>query len=302
MNNITICIPTYKRREMLSNLIISILNCTIDKTRINNITLIIVDNDPERSAETTVLGLQDNCNIFTLKYFSYPVKGLANVRNELLRIAFTLYPDFIVFIDDDEFVSPDWLEELVGTIILNNCDMVMGPVVSIFDETVPISISRWIERPVHDNNSRMNFIRTGNLIIRARTLLEYNVWFDKRFNMTGGEDSYFGLKMISKGAVIYWAANAVAFETVPAGRANLPWLLRRYYNGANIFTRILRMERKYIKFLKKVVVSMLYLFVGGFSCIIILFPGDIRYWGILKIAEGLGGLAGSFNIKYHEYK
>jgi succinoglycan biosynthesis protein ExoM len=303
MNRVTICIPTYKRTDLLDKLIQGILSCNISRTLISGLDIVVVDNDPAASAEATVRALVEKCaEGINLQYSCYSVKGLANVRNELLRIAGMSDPDFIVFIDDDEFVTPDWLNELVGTIILNKADLVMGPVISVFDEKVPEYISRWIERPSHDNNSKMDFIRSGNLIMRAKTLNEFNVRFDPRFNMTGGEDSYFGSVMLSKGASIYWAAKAIAYETVPSGRANIRWLFKRYYNGANVYTRILGLDRKYTGLIKKTGVSLLYILAGGLGSVMALLPLSHRYWGILKLAEGFGGLAGLFNIEYQEYK
>jgi succinoglycan biosynthesis protein ExoM len=303
MYKITICIPTFRRIEMLRKLILSIMNCNVNKTLIKEINLFIVDNDPEKSAEAAVSKLAERPGkLNRISYHCFPVKGLANVRNELLRVALQDDPDYIVFIDDDEYVIAEWLDELAGTITVNKGDMVMGPVISGFDEKVPQYITRWIERPSHENNSRMNFIRTGNLIIRTKTLTEYNIRFDQRFNMTGGEDSYFGVKMIGKGATVYWAANAIAYETVPGGRANIQWLFRRYYNGANVYTRILGIEGLYRKLFKKVLVSLFYLIVGGITSVMALLPLATRYWGVLKFAEGSGGIAGLFSIEYKEYE
>ena len=69
-----------------------------------------------------------------------------------------------------------------------------------------------------------------------KSLIAKNVWFDPRFNNTGGEDYYFGIMMIKKGASIYWASEAIVYETVPEDRANLKWLIKRYYSGANTYT------------------------------------------------------------------
>ena len=196
--------------------------CNFDKSLIRDVNIIIVDNDVCRTAESVVNELiEKNVTEHEISYFSYPVKGLSNVRNELLKNGLEHNPDFLVFVDDDEYVSPDWLNELVGTILTNNGDMTMGPVNSKVSSNVPGYISCWLERDDYFNNTILDFIRTGNLIIRAKSILERNIWFDPRFNKTGGEDSYFGLQMIKKGATVYWASNAIVWETVPDSRANI---------------------------------------------------------------------------------
>jgi succinoglycan biosynthesis protein ExoM len=303
MNKIAICIPTYKRPEMLNKLVISIINCNLDQSLIREVNIIIADNDISRSAESTVNELNEmHGTDHKITYLSYPVKGLSNVRNVLLKNGLEQDPDFLVFVDDDEYVTPDWLNELVGTVISNNGDMTMGPVSSQVSKNTPDYISCWLDRADYINNARLNFIRTGNLIIRVKSLLERNIWFDPRFNKTGGEDSYFGLQMIKQGATIYWSSGAIVCETVPDDRANIKWLSKRYYNGANKFAFILTIERNYIKILKKIIISLLYILLGFFALVLTPFPFKKRYWGLLKLCEGVGGIMGFLNVRYYAYK
>lgn len=302
MNKIVICIPTYKRPEMLKKLVSSILECNLNKALIRDVDIVIVDNDVSKTAESTVNELHEKHGTeHKISYFSYSVKGLANVRNELIRIGLELNPEFLVFVDDDEFVTPEWLNELVLTIISNNGDLVMGPVNSVLKKKVPESISSWLNRPDYPNNTKLYFIRSGNLIVRVSSLLEKNVRFDPRFNKTGGEDSYFGLKMLQKGATIYWASKAIAYEDVPDNRATIKWISRRFYNGANKYAYILNIEKDHKKRAKKLLVSFFYVLIGFLALILALFPVKKRYWGILKIYEGLGGIAGFLSLRYNEY-
>lgn len=303
MNSITICIPTYKRIDGLKKLLLSIKNCDIDKTLINSLNIIIVDNDKDSSASKLVSNLAENeLNDFDLSYFHYPIKGLAKVRNELLKRAFEKNSDYIVFIDDDEFADSIWLNQLVLTIVHNRADLVMGPVLPVFEEEVPGYISKWLYRKIHENNERLNYIRSGNLIMNTSYLRASNIWFDPHFNNMGGEDSYFGKKMSKNGASIYWAAHAVAYETTPKDRTKLSWLLKRKYRGAFMFTYILKKEREYLKLCKKVCFSFIYLIVGILSALLILIPIRNRYWGIMKISEALGSHASLFNMTYVAYK
>jgi glycosyltransferase involved in cell wall biosynthesis len=303
MYSITVCIPTYKRPEMLNQLILSIIKSNIDKTLIGNLNVIVVDNDADKSAESTINSLKAKYQSeLQVNYFSYPVKGLSNVRNELLKHGLELNPDFLVFVDDDEYVTPEWLNELVKTIMTNDGDLTMGPVNSLVNRSISGYISCWLERDDYRNNSRLYFIRTGNLIIRTGSLLKYNIRFDPRFNRTGGEDSYFGVQMIKAGAKIFWASKAIVYETVSEKRTNLAWLFRRYYNGANIFTYILISEKEYLKLSRKIMISIGYIVIGLFGSLLMLIPFEKRYWGPLKLAEGLGGIAGFLSLRYHEYK
>ncbi len=303
MNTIAICIPTYRRPLLLSKLITGILESSIDNSIIKNVNIIIVDNDAMRSAEKSVSELQTKKRHgVSIEYNCFPAKGLSNVRNELLKKAFLVNPNYIVFVDDDEHVSVAWLNELVKTIILNKADLVMGPVISLFDNNVPASISCWFDRPVYADNSRITSIATNNLIIKASTLISSGVWFDNKFNSTGAEDSYFGLQLLKNGAKGFWSSKAVVYETIPENRANLNWLIKRFYNGANTYTYILKLEREYTELIRKILTSFFYIISGLIALVLVPLPLKRKFWGPLKISEGVGAIAGSLNMKYNEYK
>lgn len=287
---------------MLKKLIYSIFENKIDRLLINDVSLIIVDNDKDKTAEIIVNEIKEGSDRnYKLLYFNNPVKGLSNVRNELLSKAMLQNPDFIIFIDDDEFVTSNWLYELLTTIINNEADVVLGPVTAKLDESVSKYIAYFFRRKEYPDNSKIYSLATGNLILRRKSLEKYKVRFDNRFNSTGSEDSFFGVQLMQKGATIYWAAKAIAYETIPDNRATLKWLIKRMYNGAVSYTYILKIEKKYFALLRKTIISGGYFLIGIIAFPIVLFPFRWKYWGILKISEGVGGFAGLFSILFHEY-
>jgi len=302
MYAVSICIPTYKRPELIERLITSIGSCNLDPALIGKILIVVVDNDADRSAAAKVAELSTRlAGKITIDYHSYAIKGLASVRNELIRQAFKNKPDFIVFVDDDEYVCTDWLNALVKTIINNNADMVMGPVTAVFEHQTPEHITTWFARGRHPDNARLDYIRTGNLIINAAFLSRLNIWFDERFNKTGSEDTYFGNEMIKKGASIYWAAQAKVYEITPPSRTNIRWLFNRRYRVANTFTYMLKIDKLHAQVFKKALVSIVYLILGAATAVFAIIPFRKRNWGLLKIAEGAGGLSALFDIAFNEY-
>jgi succinoglycan biosynthesis protein ExoM len=303
MFNLAICIPTYKRPIMLKKLVLSIIGCNLDRKIINDVSIIIVDNDIDKSAEPVINELIEGVQTtYKIDYYNHPFKGIANVRNELIRRAWLLNPDFIVFIDDDEYVTSEWLNELVKTIISNNSDAVRGPVLAELDKKVPEYISCWFRRESYANNSQIYSITTGNLIIRFSSLKKYDIWFDSRFNIMGSSDTYFGIQIFKKEAKVNWAANAIAYETIPENRANLIWLIKRKYRLASTYTFVLKLGKEYLRLVKKIIVSLIYIIVGFSAIVLILIPVKHKYWGILKLTEGIGGMAGLGNLLYQEYK
>jgi succinoglycan biosynthesis protein ExoM len=302
MYNIVIGIPTYKRPEMLKKLIFSIIDSNIDTSIINDLNVLVIDNDIDRSSEVVVKEIVGKLSfIHKLIYFNYPVKGLSNVRNELFAQALKFNPDYIVCLDDDEFATTDWLNQLLLTITANNGDIAVGPVIPVFESNISPYISCWFKYHDLPNNIKTEVFETNNFIISTRFLLKHNLKFDMRFNTTGAEDSYFRLAVLKKDAKIYWAAKAIAYETIPEVRAKLLWLIKRNYRGAITYTYILKLEKEYFKILRKCLVNIAYFLSGSIALIAIPFPFKHKYWGIFKVSESIGGFAGLYGIKYHEY-
>lgn len=303
MNKLAICIPTYKRPAMLDNLIDHLLECNIDGSLIGGIVIIIIDNDSAASARDVAAGFTGSRLVppFELKYFRYPVKGLSNVRNELVKRSMEEDADHILFIDDDEYPHPDWINELVKTLVSNNADMARGPVIPVFEDGIPASIRYWFKRKDYKNNEKINAVATNNLIIKTETLKKLGIRFDDRFNFTGSEDAYFGMKMYEKGASLYWTTKALVYEFVPFDRTNLPWLIKRKHRGATNFIYKMRIEKKYGKMLYKFMVSVFYILSGSVGLVMVPLPIKSRYWGVLTISEGIGGLTGLFNYRPEGY-
>jgi succinoglycan biosynthesis protein ExoM len=303
MNKIAICIPTYRRPILLKKLLISLFACNIDKQYISDVTIIIVDNDHNKSAEIVINEIKHTYDeTFELLYFNHSVKGLSNVRNEMFKKALEIGPDYILSIDDDEYVSNDWINQLMYTLVTNHGDIALGPVIPVLESDVSTYISSWFRYPMLPNLKRIKFFWTSSYIISVKFLLKHQLEFDIRFNTSGGEDTYFGVTALKKGAKIYWAKDAIAYETIPENRTKLKWLAKRCFNGAANYTYILKLENNYFGLLKKSIISILYLMSGIISLVLIPFPFRWKYWSILKISESFGGFAGLLSIQLHEYE
>jgi len=303
MYNIAICIPTYKRPLQLKKLILSIFDCNVNNLLINSITIIVVDNDKDRTAEEIIKEFKEGTfDASKLHYFNYDRKGLANVRNELFRRAFIYNPDFIIGIDDDEFVTTNWLNEFLAAITNTNCDIAIGPAIPFFEKKVKPYIAYWFKHPDMVDLQNVNFFQTTNYIIAVDFLEKNKIEFDEQFNTMGAEDSYFGVVAIKKGAKIIYSSKAIAYETIPENRASLNWLFKRKFRTAITYTYILLLEKKYLMVIKKILVSIIYFITGIIGLLLLPLKTKFRYWGILALAESFGGFAGVANIKFHEYK
>src|SRR5215469_8032161 len=93
--HICICICTYKRPQYLRRLITEL---TVQETEgLFTYSLVVVDNDRLRSAESVVRELAASCPV-QISYCMESTQNIAMARNQAVRNA---SGDFIAFIDDD---------------------------------------------------------------------------------------------------------------------------------------------------------------------------------------------------------
>ncbi|MEO9892800.1 glycosyltransferase family 2 protein [Aurantibacter sp.] len=302
MHHIVIGIPTYKRPEMLAKLIRSIYLSIFDSSIIGKVDILVVDNDIDKSAEKVSNDLRKICPVkFNFIYHSFAIKGLSNVRNEILKESIKLNPKYIVFVDDDEYVTKDWLNELVKLAEKNDADIVQGPNIPVFESNINDSISHHFDYLDFDHDQKISDFESNNVLLKTQFIIENKLSFDERFNITGGEDSYFGVQAMEKKAKNYWSKNAVVYETIPDSRANLSWLIKRTFRSASTYTYMLKLQNNVKLLVKKVGVSMFYLLTGLLALPFSLIPFKNRFWGILAISDSLGALSGMINLRYNEY-
>lgn len=302
MNKIVIGIPTFRRTEMLVKLLRSIDEANITDVSIGEITVLVVDNDVQGSAEQPVKNFVFSKNInIKLQYENCIQRGLACVRNNIFEIALSLGPNYIVCVDDDEYVTENWLIELICSIIKNACEIAMGPVVPDFEVPVPNSISKWFRTHDIADNQEVKFFETNNFVIDVNFVRKYNLRFDERFNFSGSEDTYFGFKALNYNAKIVWSRKSIVMENIPVARTNIDWMMERTFRTANVYTSILIREKKYLSVFKKLCVSFFYLAIGLPLLIFFFFPVKAKYNGIIKLADGFGGISAFFKVKTKGY-
>lgn len=225
--HISVCICTYKRRELLRLLLRKLV--AQQTANLFTYSLVVADNDAAGSAREVVGEFQGGTHP-EISYFIEREQNIALARNRALANA---SGDYIAFIDDDEIPVNDWLLRLFETCEACNADGVLGPVKPYFALTPP----RWavsagfFERP----NSReypsgsvlhWNQTGTGNALVRRRIFDQLSGAFRPEYG-SGGEDIDFFRRAMELGKVFVWCAEAVAYESIPAERARISYQLRR---------------------------------------------------------------------------
>jgi glycosyltransferase involved in cell wall biosynthesis len=212
--HVCICICTYKRPQPLRRL----LDC-LDRQETGSLfsySIVVADNDEERSAEATVREAQSSLTV-PVKYCSEPARGIARARN---KAAANAEGDFIAMIDDDEFPAPGWLLNLFTTYGSYKVGGVLGPVKRHFDQTPPewLKKSGLYDRRVNPTGMRVDWreARTGNALVKRSLFLSDGEPFRPEFK--SGEDRDFFRRKMEEGHAFVWSAEAEVFEVIPPAR------------------------------------------------------------------------------------
>jgi succinoglycan biosynthesis protein ExoM len=297
---VAICIATFKRTELLRKLLRGISELTFQKVPMPEIQLIVADNDAHGTAAEVCDSIPQR---WPVKYVIEPRRGISQARN--LAISEVRDVDFIAFIDDDEVPEPSWLDELLSAQQRFGADVVAGPVVPSFTADVPewVKEGKLFQSWRHVSGEFLDFCSTNNTLV-ARAVFDRVGAFDERFGLTGAEDTHFFLRVRRAGFQIVWASEAIAHETISAGRANLGWLLRRSYRAGNSWVLVesaldKRMSTRFITVVK----AFGRIILGGLRALPSLILGKAAVTRALRsICLGVGMLTGLANWEYEEYK
>jgi succinoglycan biosynthesis protein ExoM len=188
------------------------------------VSVVVADDSPDGAATRLVEGLDlDGLPVTCLAVAS---GNISTARNALLD---AVAGDWIVFVDDDEWVEPDWLERLFVCQREYAADVVIGPVHPAYPDDAP----EWLVRANllhHDwghRGKRLKTGRGGNTLARMDLIRGLGLRFDPALGVTGGEDTAFFAQAASNGAVIVVCDDAMAHEHVPPERLKPSYILRR---------------------------------------------------------------------------
>jgi succinoglycan biosynthesis protein ExoM len=233
---VTVGVITYKRPELLAELLSSLHH----QQASFNFEIVVVDNDPGKSGLSVV-----ETSPCSVRYFLEPAPGIVAARNAVLQ-SLSQDREWVVFVDDDETVDPGWFEALCGAAVKYEADVVLGPVISVFETDCPDWIKRggFIQRPERITGSVLKTAATNNVLISLASLRSLEEpRFSEEFSLTGGSDAELFWRLDRSGARMVWCNEATVRETVPTSRANLKWIFRRTIRLGNVSGRLLLRSR-----------------------------------------------------------
>lgn len=149
--------------------------------------------------------------------------------------------DWLLLVDDDEYVAIDWIVEHLNAARDFAADVVFGPVYPVYPEATP----EWFRRAdpqFHDlgwtpAGRQIDFGQSGNTLIRAAKLRELGMRFDPAFGRTGGEDDDLFRRMAKAGAKLVVTDRAKAWEPVRPERTTSSYVLDRMQRTGQMYAR-----------------------------------------------------------------
>lgn len=226
MTHIAVCVCTFKRPAMLHRLIASLQEQETDGCF--HLSITVVDNDREGSAEGTVAAIGKGCPL-PIRYAIEPQQNISLARNRALK---STEADYYACIDDDELADKAWLLRLYEAIVRYQAAGVLGPVRPVYDDPPPAWLvkGRILERREFPTGTAMSdpkYCRTGNVLFSRELIAVQDVLFDPSYGRTGGEDCDFFRRMIDRGYRFVWCNEAVVHEVTPSIRQKRSFYLRR---------------------------------------------------------------------------
>ncbi|KAB0573212.1 glycosyltransferase family 2 protein [Brucella pituitosa] len=299
---ICVSVVTRSRPKMLCNLFSSL--ASIKKPDNASITFLIVENNASPTLDETIEGFRAQMREDQIDYIIEGVLGISSARNRALNHAIEHGFDFLVYVDDDEFVEPDWLITLLAERDRLDLDIIGSPVrPKPFDEKLTFLqklVWSGIERSGYKSERKCRRkcqlgradsikVATGSWMGKLEFFRNTGLRFDSHFGLTGGEDWNLWAKAKSLGARTGWACDAIVYETVPSSRLTLSYHYRRNrdHNITEFGARYRENPNKTLKKLPLKIAGRALKFLG--TVLSIPFRGG---QGLVSSATALGGLVG----------
>lgn len=240
MINLLIAVCTCKRPIMLHNCLTSIISTQLPHDC--NVSLAVIDNDIEQKAKPVVAKIKTVSPI-AIHYVHEPRRGIPFARNKALNFAAEAHDDYLVFIDDDEIATENWLVSLFAYALRKEGRAVIhGRVIYECPLNAPKHLAPFFtEKKFKATGQPLTSCATDNVLIPLALVKKFHLQFDEARPLAGGTDTIFFCAAHEKGIEISACSEAVVIEHVPLERINIRWLSRRKFRvGIDMRNRKIR--------------------------------------------------------------
>lgn len=229
--HVLVAVPTYRRTELLPALLTEIATQLSTELADGAGRLLVVDNDPARSAEAIA-------SSSGVDYAHQPIPGIAAVRQ--LALESTRPGDLLIMVDDDVFPEPGWLHALLRTWEECRPTAVLGYVRYVWPEgTDPwVAAGGFLRRTPHPTGTKLSTFVTGNVLLDSDALRASGIGFDLSLGLSGGEDTRLGQDILRAGGLIVACAESICRDDIPQERTTRDFVRTRTISHGEIRVRV----------------------------------------------------------------
>jgi len=241
---ISVIIPSYKPKEYINECLASLGRQTLDN-RLFEIIIVLNGCCEPWYGKIKDLRRRLLCNN-TVHIIQTDNGGVSNARNIALNMA---KGEYIAFIDDDDYVSPSYLEELLKN-SSTNC-VALSDSLYVNDATKEIYSNNFHHRNFEKNKKRKQTTLFGSRVFfngPCMKLIHRSIIGDRRFNpnFKNGEDNLMMFGISNKiSQVKFTSERAIYYRRIRENSATTKKSRRKevFWNSMNIM-------REYCKYLK----------------------------------------------------
>jgi succinoglycan biosynthesis protein ExoM len=314
-SRVAVCICTYRRPQGLARLLQALAEQRFTHIPPPGVTLLVTDNEGSEQVKALCESLQRG-PFAALHYLHEPRRGISYARNSCLDHV-PQATDFVAMIDDDEIPAQDWLEQLLLAQSSSGAEVVIGPATPVFEPDTPqwVQQSGFFDKPREQDKladlQSDPAAATCNALVSASSLTATGIRFHPDLALSGGEDALFFRELKRAGCRFTWARHAQVFETIPAQKARIGYMLREEFRRGNVRVFVEELIgrtsagrppgalREFRRALKRV--------FSGIGGVLGTLPRWHRRPGRMvmeasRVARGLGMLAGLAGIRNRHYR
>lgn len=303
-----VCVPTYKRPELLRRTIASLLDQNTARKGDPAFAIVVVDNDGQGREGSHVAAEMLDRGLFKGAVLVEPRQGNCKAYNAAWSFVRDKIPEvaFICGIDDDEEASPQWLTALLAAAEASGAGIVGGPVRPIFSDP---GLDYLRKHPIFRSHYSVDgpipqLFSSANYLIRASVLDEMGYPFlDEAFDYKGGGDTDFFTRARARGVKFQWAQDALMTETMPARRTEFSWIQARALRNGMISALIAhKADPSAIGRAKTVLKSLVLLGASPLRGMADLVRTGSPLIGLYHAQVAIGRLGAEFGLNIEQYR
>jgi glycosyltransferase involved in cell wall biosynthesis len=237
MATVSIIICTHNRADYLKQNLCKIVEVKYDY---KDVELLVIDNN---STDKTKIICSEFINLhpeIKIRYIFESKLGLSNARNRGIDEALG---EYIIFLDDDAYPEPGWLEEIMATFRETNADAVGGKVDLIYEEPKPEWLTPELElalTKIDWGDKRKKIVYPKEWLAGANIGFRKSVFQQYKFSpnlgrignsLISGEEIELCMKVQRDDGALFYTPKAVVKHVVNPSRLQKEFFKKRTFFG-----------------------------------------------------------------------